>query len=115
MRHEAQLNAPVSAKDPKLGTVRAHLELLAARGSVSAIAKLEGPEPPDELLYLLALADDYANGRRFGAHGAEPAAWVDMQAWTLMKHLELDPEEVAAIMLIDSVRLQPGDVEASAP
>jgi hypothetical protein len=107
VRHEAQLDAPVSAKDPKLGTVRAHLELLATRGNADAQARLDGPGAPDELRYLLALADEFSQGLRLGMNGLE-ASWVDLQAWSAMAGHVLESEEARAVLLIVQVRQHPG-------
>jgi hypothetical protein len=114
VRHEAQLDAPVSAKKPKLGTVRAHLSKLAERGNARAIALLEVPEPPEDLLYLVRYADELARGRRVGMNGPESIGWTDMHAWAVMTGRQLEPEEVHAVMLIDDVRLHPGELEGVA-
>lgn len=110
MRHEAQLNAPASAKDPTLGTMRVHLESAAARGSALAIARLEGPEPPEDLLYLLEYAEELARGRRYSVNGPEPIGWTDIHAWAQLTGRHPEPDEVHAILLIDAVLLNPGEV-----
>jgi hypothetical protein len=115
VRYEAQLDAPVSVKDPALGTVRAHLTKLAAGGSETARRRLEAPEPPDDLLYLLPWADELARGRRVGMNGPETTGWADLHAWALLTGRQLEPHEASALILIDSVRLHPGDLLADVP
>ena len=114
MRHQAQLDQPVSKKDPGLGTVRAHLTALADRGVSSATERLEGPDAPEDLEYLLALADEFQQGLGANQGGVPEARWVDLQAWTAMTGRTLESEEARALVLIIGVRHCPGDAPAEA-
>lgn len=70
--------------------MRRELENGARMGDATAIALLNGPEPPDSVMYLLDLADDFVAS-------IETFSWEALRGWRELKDVELLPHEVDAI------------------
>lgn len=97
-----------------MGSVRAHLSAAAKRGSVRAAERLAGPPVPDALEYILEWATELASGRRVDMNGPVQLSWMDLDAWARVTGRHVEPHEAQALMLIDSVRLNPGPIQVKA-
>ena len=88
-------------------TERAHLEAAARKGSQTALADLEYPEPPQSMLYLVDWA--YALCGRSGAsmEGLAPLAYETIEAWSRLMDLDVTPLEVRALIALDAVIRKP--------
>lgn len=107
--HDARLDRPPEgAKDgiPQ----RVHLENAARRGVKAAVAALEGPgEPPAEIAYLRDWYDELARGRSYnGMTGTpNPITYSEVDAWARLTQRAVTPEEVNALLRLDSATLHP--------
>lgn len=90
---------------------RKHLEFAASRGNKAAIAALEGPECPDSLRYLLALARALHGRSGVGMNGLAPLTYTTIYHYSRLMRMTLDTEDVEAVILIDGILLFPGDPE----
>jgi hypothetical protein len=85
------LDQVVDCGDGKKSTNRRELEMGAQMGDPESIEKLEGPEPPDSVRYLLDWADDLASGLPDGF------SWKEATAWAEAKDLHPLPHEYDAV------------------
>lgn len=108
MRHEARLNE--RQKDG--ATLRDYLEARAPR-SAAARAALEGPECPEELLYLLRWGHALYGRSGVSEVGVAPLGYVTLESWARQMDVcpAPQPHEVEALMLIDAALRQPGAEE----
>lgn len=115
MRFETLLNRKTEGG----ASERDHLLEAARRGSESAQEALEGPEPPETMLYLMEWA--YALCGRSGAsmEGLAPVSYGTIEAWSRLMGVTPDPLEVRALITLDSVIRHPErgeqEKEAEAP
>lgn len=91
-----------------MGTVRDHLTASASRGGRRSAERLAGPPAPESLAHLLEWSSELASGRRIDMNGPMPISWMDLDAWARMTDRHVEAHEAQALMLIDSVRLNPG-------
>lgn len=71
-------------------------------GDPTAIALLDGPEPPDSVRYLLEWADRLASTRTVGPHGALNGFTDEMiRAWAENMDLRPLPHEIDALLTLD--------------
>ncbi len=94
--------------------LRVSLERLAARGHLGAIETLDGPEVPEALDYLLGYYDELALSRSAGMSGLDPIRYVDIEAWSRLMDMTLEPYEVEGLLQIDMATRFPGKVEDEA-
>jgi hypothetical protein len=102
-RHEAMLNQPDKDGIP----ARKHYEILAERGRRDAIETLAGKECPVDLQYLydwsIALV-----GRSGATTGSLlPLSYSELKSFSEMTGWKPDPQEVEALMLLDSIIRNP--------
>jgi hypothetical protein len=71
--------------------VRRELETAARMGDATAIAKLQGPEPPDSVRYLDEWAADLASGM------PERFSWNEATRWAEAKGVQPLPHEYDAL------------------
>lgn len=112
MRHQTLLNR--KAKDGS--STRAHLAEAARRGSESAQEQLQGPDPPEAMLYLSEWA--FALCGRSGAsmEGLAPLSYQTLEAWSRMNGITLDSLEERALLELDAVIRRPErDEETEGP
>ena len=69
--------------------------------------ELEGPEPPDAMLYLLEWA--YALCGRSGTsmEGLAPLSYGSIEAWARLMDIHILPLEVTALISLDAVIRKP--------
>jgi hypothetical protein len=113
VKHEARL----SKRTDDGSTVRVHLEAAAARGSASAAAELEGPDCPEEVLYLVEWAHALFGRSGIGMSNVAPLTYGTIAHWARLTDTKLHPFEVSALILLDDVMREPEErrEEAEAP
>lgn len=107
VRHEARLDAPTEDGS----TRRKYLEKSAERGNVVAIAALRGPEIPDVIAYLLNDLDELHGRSGVDMNGLLPLTYATLSAWAALRGRRLQPHEVDALLVLDAIRLHPGEDE----
>ena len=85
------------------------MEKLAAKGDARAIAALDGPEFPDCLDYLYRWAVDMHGRSGVGMGGLMPLSYSTIADYSRLNDIYIAPHEVAALILLDSVMLSPGE------
>lgn len=94
---------------PKAGVAqREHLEALLTSGNAAARAKaakmLKGPKCPEEFAYLREwLYQLYGRSGVGGMGDTAPLSWREIHAWAEFHGLRPSPDELDALMLLDSV------------
>lgn len=77
---------------------------LAKRGNAAAIRTLKGPDCPDDLAYLREwLYKLYGRSGIGGTGETAPLSWKEVQAWSEQMGIRPTPDELDALMLLDSV------------
>ncbi len=109
-RHEAMLNTP----DKDGNTPRSALEELARRGRPDAIETLEGKDFPVDLGYLYEWSIALVGRSGAGMGGLFPLSYSEIQAWSRMTGNRPDPQEVDALITLDSILRNP-DTEVKKP
>ena len=107
VKHEARLNE----KQDDGSTYRSHLEAAVRQGRKGYAKKLQGPEVPAELTYLLGWFNELEWGRRVGQFGKEGFSWLDIKAWSELTGRRVAPQEVMALMRLDVASRFPGEEE----
>ncbi|MGB0963279.1 MAG: phage tail assembly chaperone [Mycobacterium sp.] len=74
------------------------------------MAELDGPEAPQDLLYLLLWFYQIRRGRGWSHDGNPlPLSWADLRAWADMMGHELTPQEASALFDLDRADRHPGE------
>lgn len=97
IRHEARLDAKQDGT-----TLRAILTARAEKGDPSAFDRLQAPDYPDSLDYLLGWSHELYGRSGVGMDGFAPLTWEALDAWARRTHRNPSPEECRALMQLDS-------------
>lgn len=100
--HEARL----SERQKDGSTARDHVETFVRSGRFTT-EQLDGPEPPEELRYLLGWFDELSAARSAGPHGLNPVSYLDVYAWAELTDRRPEPHEVRAILRLDQQARRP--------
>ena len=103
MRHHALLDK--RADDGS--TLRDHLEEKLRRGHTKALERLEGPEPPVEVLYLLEWAQALYGRSGATMGGLAPLSYGTIRDWAALMEIDVTPLETQALMWLDAVMRNP--------
>jgi hypothetical protein len=102
-RHEAQLNQPDKDGIP----ARTHYEEHARRGRADAIEMLAGKECPVDLMYLYDWSVALVGRSGMTMGGLLPLSYSELKSFSDMTGWKPDPEEVEALMILDSILRNP--------
>jgi hypothetical protein len=95
------------------------LQASAGKGNALAAAELEDLECPEELEYLASWAFQLAGRSGVGMDGPAPLSYSQVEAWSRLLDIEVEPHEVAALMELDAAIRNPDppaeEKEAEAP
>lgn len=84
-------------------STREHLEAAARRGSVSAVAALQGPTIADELWYLFEWLLELDRARQYDMTGPRLLSYTELDAWSRLTDRRLDAHEVQTLLHLDRV------------
>lgn len=76
-------------------------------------ADLDGPEPPEQLAYLLGWFADLGSGRPPGFSGPAPLTWEGILAWATLTGVDPRPWEIALLRRLDLAYLDVNRAEAA--
>jgi hypothetical protein len=102
-RHEAMLNQPDKDGTP----TRAHYEARASQGSKEAIEMIEGKDFPVDLEYLYSWSMQLVGRSGVSQAGLAPLSHSEIRSWSEMTGWRPDPQEVEALILLDSIIRHP--------
>ena len=88
-------------RQDETGTVRDHLKVAAARGSVAARRRLEGPPLPPEVAYIWDWFRQLTAARAYGIGGPSPISYPDIQAWIALTATPITPWEIGVLRSLD--------------
>jgi hypothetical protein len=112
VRHEARLNERgkdgVSAREHLEGRLRMALLM----GKSPVIEGLDPPPFPDCLTYLRDWLFELHGRSGLGMSGAAPLSYATIEYWAKLNDITVQPHEVQALLVLDSVYLNPGKPEA---
>jgi hypothetical protein len=89
---------------------RVHLQRAAERGDRRAAAALEGPEYPEEFVYLYRWALELLGRSGVGMSGYAPLSYGTIADWVRLTGTEIYPHEVRALLQLDAVLRNPEGV-----
>ena len=102
-RHEASLR---QRTDDGV-EARAYLEASARRGNPEAVAKLHGPEFPEDMEYLWLWALELHGRSGVNMAGLNPLTYTTVMDWSALTAQYPDPLEVQALMSLDAALRTP--------
>ena len=91
--------------------LRSHIKQRADKGDREAILMLRGPGVPDRVAHLWEWFLELNAGRRVGMNGAEPLAFVDIDAWQRLTDRCVAPREIHGLMAMDRAWRYPASIE----
>jgi len=68
--------------------------------------ELEGPDFPEVLSHIWSAFFALSSGRSGGFAGPNPISYQDIKAWMELTNNYLDPREVEAILMLDTVYMR---------
>ncbi len=98
----ARWDAEMRRKGDDGTEARAHLESSARRGNPEAIAKLAGPEFPEDMEYLWAWTMETHGRSGVGMAGLAPLGYGTIADWSALTGNDPDPLEVEGMIAIDA-------------
>ena len=102
-RHEAIMNMPDKDGLPARETYKE----AARKGSPVAIEMLEGKEYPVDLMYLYEWSIGLVGRSGVNQTGLNPLSYSEIESWSRVTGNRPDPEEVEALIALDSVMRHP--------
>lgn len=66
---------------------------------------------PEALDYLLGIYDELALSRSVGMSGLDPIRHLDIEAWSRLMDIPLEPHEVEGLLHIDMATRFPGEAK----
>jgi hypothetical protein len=96
-------HARLDQRDKDGFTEREHLEQAERQGRLANPGKLDGPDPPKDLVYLLNWWRELSWG--LGEH----VTWLDVDAWARLTDRRPHPFEVRALMELARAHRNPGE------
>ena len=104
----ARWDAEMRHKTDDGAEVRAYLEASARKGNAEAVAKLHGPEFPEDVEYLWHWGLELHGRSGIGMAGLAPLAYGTVTDWALLTGNVPDALEVEALIAIDAALLSAG-------
>ena len=103
MRHESLLDRRADGG----ASERDHLLQAARKGNEDAQAALRGPEPPEDMFYLVGWAEALYGRSGVSMEGLAPLSYSTIEAWARLMGVYPDPLEVQALITLDHVMRHP--------
>lgn len=110
--HAARLGVVVDGFAVRTHLERRALRVLEQEGEYSpktqaAFDALEGPEVPLCMQYLVRWSGEVYGRSGVGMNGLTPLTYATICEWAMLYDHRIEPHEVRALLLLDSVRLYP--------